>query len=1152
MRKFTLFFCSLLMAVMAQAQIIHVPADYPTIQLGIDAATPGDTVLVAEGTYYEQINFLGKKPLTVASQFLMDGDTMHVNNTIIDGSLLTNPENASVVYFISGEDTTSVLCGFTIRNGHGTRSPVGVVQGGGIWILNSGATISNNRITGNRCEALFTSSNTGCFGGGIGANSGLSSDWVIIQDNRIDSNSVVSHKETGLCGGGGIACGTNTRIVNNVINFNIARKAVEGTGFYTSGGAIYNMGSTNETLLITGNTITGNQALGNFSCGGAIACSNVLLNLSHNRIINNHVGSTTTISNLGGGGLVADNCLTGSVIRNNLFQGNSSEGWSGALNYSVNNSTNPIVIIENNYFLENHADAWGGAIGINDCRLKLINNVFSHNEADYAGIGYVDRVTLIPGEHTAWLVNNTFSFNKTNNSYGGLDFLRTNPLIMNSIFWQNNAPAYPDITISSGFAEIAYSNIDTTRIGGIYYKGPGITNADPLYSDTTNLVPEHWSPAVDAGIGSYVCMHNNLTFAPLKDISGSWRPKNQLWDMGAYELGHIIHVPVDFPKIQLGMNAALPGDTVLVADGTYYEQIDFLGKKPLMVASEFLMDGDTSHISNTIIDGSLLTNPDSASVVYFVSGEDTTSVLCWFTIQHGRGTFTPENFDDLQGGGIWISDAGAKIIHNRITHNTLDDRQAIHGNSVGGAGIGAKWADGNYWLVIGYNTIDSNTCISKYDYAWGGGICSSYNTRLFNNIISYNTCSGVMNAAGQGAGIGIGQDTAWTSPVGLIAANNTITHNVSQAQNNFANGAGAIMQDVSVFFSGNEVADNMVTSGNLSNGGAGGVLILVPETGSVVRNNVFKENVSNVWSGGLGMENNEILENNVLVENNYFIDNVARTGGAFVTLSTPCTLLNNVFSGNHAQINGGAIYMTDNYNQPTDHFSAMVNNSFCMNSAQNGGAVFAYYGGYLVLNNIFWQDSANTGREIYKTSFATFEIAYSNIDMDGITGQVIDGGGNLNEEPLFTDSVLLTTEPFSPCIDAGVPIFVCSCGESNSAPLYDITGVPRPAGIGFDMGAYDQAYSGVGIRNCGPALAFSVRPNPCFTSATFTYALTQPAQVLLRVYDNLGRPVATLVNGPQQPGEQMVEWDTKDLPAGVYHYRIMAGNQAGSGKMVKL
>jgi hypothetical protein len=536
MKKITLLCYGCLIAAALQAQIIHVPADYSTIQLGINAATPGDTVLVADGLYYEQINFLGKKPLMVASEFLMDGDTSHISNTIIDGSQAANPDNASVVYFISGEDTTSVLCGFTIRNGQGTRSAAGIIQGGGIWISGSGAMIKNNRITGNKCEAITPSTNTGCYGGGIGVNSSQTSYWVVIRENRIDSNSVVTDKPTAKCIGGGLACGANARIINNRINFNLAKRTVISGSVYAFGGGIYLGSPWAIQTMIIGNTVMGNQVSGNYSIGGGIYCEKALLTCSHNVITDNHVGTTTSITNLGGGGMEANHFLPGSTISNNLFKGNSSESWSGGLHIEYFVTTNLFIWVENNYFIENHADAWGGAFGSTDCRLMLVNNVFSHNEAFQGGVGYIDQSTLIPDEHTAWLINNTFCYNKGIFSNGSLDFMRSNPMLMNCIFWQNEAPNIPGINATAGFSEIAFSDIDTTEIGGIHYVGPGIIFADPLFNDTINLIPEPFSPCVDAGVASYTCIHGDTCYAPLYDFTGAPRPVGNGYDMGAYDL----------------------------------------------------------------------------------------------------------------------------------------------------------------------------------------------------------------------------------------------------------------------------------------------------------------------------------------------------------------------------------------------------------------------------------------------------------------------------------------------------------------------------------------------------------------------------------------------------------------------------------------
>ena len=103
------------------ANIIHVTADAPTIQQGIDQAQKGDTVLVAEGHYYENIFFRGKE-ITVASEFIMDGDTSHISKTIIDGSQHVNPDSGTVVYFINGETIRSILYGLTITGGAGSIS----------------------------------------------------------------------------------------------------------------------------------------------------------------------------------------------------------------------------------------------------------------------------------------------------------------------------------------------------------------------------------------------------------------------------------------------------------------------------------------------------------------------------------------------------------------------------------------------------------------------------------------------------------------------------------------------------------------------------------------------------------------------------------------------------------------------------------------------------------------------------------------------------------------------------------------------------------------------------------------------------------------------------------------------------------------------
>jgi hypothetical protein len=242
-------------------------------------------------------------------------------------------------------------------------------------------------------------------------------------------------------------------------------------------------------------------------------------------------------------------------------------------------------------------------------------------------------------------------------------------------------------------------------------------------------------------VGTYTFTITNGTIFNLTLINDACTGRaNSLTEGPFYRMPpKVIHIPADFLTIQQGIDFADNGDMVLVADGIYYEQINFLGKKPLTVASEFIMDGDPNHIKNTLIDGSQLTNMDSASIVYFVSGEDSTSILNGFTVRGGKGTYTATTWMDRDGGGIFISGSGAKIIHNRITGNVIDDTQAVNGANCFGAGIYVNWENSVYWVVIENNEIDSNMLISQYALAAGAGIYSAHSSRIIDNVIHENT-----------------------------------------------------------------------------------------------------------------------------------------------------------------------------------------------------------------------------------------------------------------------------------------------------------------------------------------------------------------------------------------------------------------------------
>ncbi len=205
---------------------ILVPAEFPTIQEAIVAASDGDSILVSHGTYRETIDFLGKA-VTVKSE---DGPYL----TTINGGGL-----GSVVSFRNGESRASVIEGFSITNGAGTLSGP-YTYGGGIYCWFSMPTIIGNVIRGNSANY---------HGGGIYC---LSSDSALIVGNVIRGNR--AHN------GGGIYCSaqSNPTIMGNSVFGNYAE--LDGGGIFCNWGS-------NPVLI--NNTITDNSA---GYGGGGIYC----------------------------------------------------------------------------------------------------------------------------------------------------------------------------------------------------------------------------------------------------------------------------------------------------------------------------------------------------------------------------------------------------------------------------------------------------------------------------------------------------------------------------------------------------------------------------------------------------------------------------------------------------------------------------------------------------------------------------------------------------------------------------------------------------------------------------------------------------------------------------------------------------------------
>jgi len=145
--------------------------------------------------------------------------------------------------------------------------------------------------------------------------------------------------------------------------------------------------------------------------------------------------------------------------------------------------------------------------------------------------------------------------------------------------------------------------------------------------------------------------------------------------------------------------------------------------------------------------------------------------------------------------------------------------------------------------------------------------------------------------------------------------------------------------------------------------------------------------------------------------------------------------------------------------------------------------------------------------------------------------------GSIEDLYIFKNSNLSTCEVISIC-------------DYLSAPTGGIDINDNATGCNTQE-EVEQACESASIEDLYLIQECMVSPNPFTTSTTLSYTLDKPSTVTISIFNPQGQLIEK-IELEQTKGEQQVQWDAEGLPAGIYYFRIQAGVQYGSGKLILL
>ena len=534
----------------------------------------------------------------------------------------------------------------------------------------------------------------------------------------------------------------------------------------------------------------------------------------------------------------------------------------------------------------------------------------------------------------------------------------------------------------------------------------------------------------------------------------------------------------------LGGALYLQGASPEISNVTFHDNkgVDDLG--PSLGGAIYIQRNDSKNsnpkFNNVTFSGNEATN---GGAIYFsaVGGNSTPSFYdCKFL----------DNKADQQGGAIFFSAASdASLSTTQFSMCTFEENKAKEGGAIvvdtQDADIdldltGAKFFrnsglpkpnnpngvgnGGALYIVRGGQghvniQISDESFFSQNRSDLGGAIFNTEgNLEIFDTIFSFN------RSEGNGGAISFQGDRVGDNG-SLLLEDVTFDSNKTI----FGDG-GAVFCDDAVF----EATGGLVQKNEATPEGSGGGFAIEDCT-SKLEGIVFEANEAGIGGAIAIQQSADAIFNNLR-----FYGNTANVlGGAISILASGGNILaelsNNVFSGNEAGAQGGAIYSQGTSTGTVNLYIA--NGTFSLNDGGLlGGALYNVASSVIFMHNsILFGDTAMSGGEIANWG-ATTIVAYSNIEGGIFGGNVVDliaakpgvmdFGNNQFSKPQFSntlgsDGIVGTVDdglellPTSPLIDAGDNNLLPNTPGGKEKPT-DVQGNPRILGRTIDMGAYEQ------------------------------------------------------------------------------------------------